>query len=136
MPLNIMPSWKQHFLLVINGQPHGSGIDSAPRDCEMLGVIRTEMDVHHVVHIYATVLQETGRFDQRFGSAAAYLFWPGCFGCCSLIFPCDHKHTGGYTASVIVDLVSQRYVTELLYSGRMCGIPALLIGIVLSAFPL
>lgn len=96
---------------MINGEPHGSGVDSGPRDCEVLGVIPAEMDVHHVVHIHATVLQEAGILDQRFGSAAAYFFffWPTehYFCCCSLIFLCDHKHTSGYTASVIVDLVFQ-----------------------------
>lgn len=111
---------------MINGQPHASGVDSAPRDWEMLGVIPAEMDVHHVVHIHATVLQEKGKFDQRFGSAAVYFLWSAehYFGCCSLIFLHDHKRTGGYTACVIVDLAFQRYVTELLYSARICGVPA------------
>lgn len=35
------------------------------------------MDVHCVVHILATVLQETGKLYQRFGSAADYLFFFG-----------------------------------------------------------
>lgn len=56
-----------------NRKPHGSGIDSAPKDCEMLGGIPAEMDAPHVVHIHATVLQESGEFDQRFGSALAGL---------------------------------------------------------------
>lgn len=39
----------------------------------MLGGVPAEMDVPHVVHIHAAVLQESGEFDQRFGSALAGL---------------------------------------------------------------
>jgi len=40
----------------------------------MLGVIPAEMGVHRIVHIRTPALQETGKFCQRFGAAAAYFF--------------------------------------------------------------
>lgn len=76
-----------YFLLVTYREPHGSGIDSAPRDCELLGAKPAEMGVYHAVHIHTTGLQDIRIFDQGFGSAAACFFW--CtehkFCYCSLI---------------------------------------------------